>query len=514
MSVNYSGKESIESMTRLLLENDKKIKDNINDTIQKNLDYTDNNLIFLKNDKVSKSDITNNIFPKGTCLYADLPTAEESIKGWYYYCTDGDGINGCGNYICNGVDWFFGGNGEKGYYLLNDRIDEIGFYHLNEFDKTNITIGKYPNSSIGQSINTFVTKENSFVCNQRWKVKKGDVIRCTWEWASFNVYDGEGKLVEVLGGSGGKEFTITSETAATLVYYNPSTSTSVNYIANFMFSINRPLKEIYTDYKEIGIKTYETDALNEKISNIESSDHVPYIILNFDNDMDSLDNNAVLLLDKYGFKGNVVGWNSQDVKMKLLSKGWDIGTYDNSPDILPDPSNINKTDETSLGLYETYVETAKGKQEAIRVFNPTAWCCRQNQWGTALAKAVKNNGYKMARGYVKGDYYNLDYDKSFPVLDSKDFYTGDAEEIKYLIGNSEGKSAIIILLAHRVVNTTSEDRGYDVLKTDYEEVLSYIKQLSDEGKVKVVTYRELYALLYPEDAYENDYNRLLKMNIQ
>ena len=55
MSVNYSGKESIESMTRLLLENDKKIKDNINDTIQKNLDYTDNNLTFLKNDKVSKS---------------------------------------------------------------------------------------------------------------------------------------------------------------------------------------------------------------------------------------------------------------------------------------------------------------------------------------------------------------------------------------------------------------------------------------------------------------------------
>ena len=31
-----------------------------------------------------------------------------------------------------------------------------------------------------------------------------------------------------------------------------------------------------------------------------------------------------------------------------------------------------------------------------------------------------------------------------------------------------------------------------------------IKELSDNGKVKVLTYRELYALLYPEDAYEND----------
>ena len=165
----------------------------------------------------------------------------------------------------------------------------------------------------------------------------------------------------------------------------------------------------------------------------------------------------------------------------MLKKKLPIGIENFEDIIKEDPTLINNTDETTLNLYNTYVSEAQKKQSNIGVYNPTVWCCRQNQWGTALAQAVKKYGYKMARGYVRGDYLNLQFDKKFPVLDSKDFHTGDNADINSLIDSAEGKEAIIVLLSHRVVDSLSDDRGYDVLASDYESVLSHIKELSDNG---------------------------------
>lgn len=138
---------------------------------------------------------------------------------------------------------------------LKEEIAEIGVYRVNEFNKDDITIGKYPNSSIGQSINTFVEKENSFVCNQRWRVKKGDVLRWTWSYASFYIYDENGYLIEKLGSDGLKEGTIQSDNAHTLVYLGTA-SHSAAYVDNFMFTINRELPTEYVEYGVIGIDTY------------------------------------------------------------------------------------------------------------------------------------------------------------------------------------------------------------------------------------------------------------------
>lgn len=67
--------------------------------------------------KANKDEVTNVITPKGTLAYASLPKSGNQV-GWYYYCPDGNGVHGAGNYVWNGTSWFFGGTGDEGYNLL------------------------------------------------------------------------------------------------------------------------------------------------------------------------------------------------------------------------------------------------------------------------------------------------------------------------------------------------------------------------------------------------------------
>ena len=76
--------------------------------------------------KANKDDVTSVITPKGTLAYASLPTSGNQI-GWYYYCPDGDGAHGAGNYVWNGESWFFGGTGDDGYTKLKNELnDKLG----------------------------------------------------------------------------------------------------------------------------------------------------------------------------------------------------------------------------------------------------------------------------------------------------------------------------------------------------------------------------------------------------
>ena len=218
------------------------------------------------------------------------------------------------------------------------------------------------------------------------------------------------------------------------------------------------------------------------------------------------------MLEKYGFKGSFVGSANPAVSLELLRRGWDIGTYDNSPDILPPESTINSESESDIAAYDNYVYQAQKKQSDVGLFNPTVWCSRQNKWGTALEHGAKRYGYKMARAYQTGDVYNLNINIDFPVFDSQMFYSTDLETVKSVIDTACNKpNSIVIILAHKLVDSAEEDRGYDCLATEYEKMLIHLKEKVDNGLVETLTYRELYKALYPSDAYENDYNRLFKM---
>ena len=92
--------------------------------------------------KANKDEVTNVMTPKGTLAYASLPTSGNQV-GWYYYCPDGDGTHGAGNYVWNGTSWYFGGTGDEGYNLLKkDLVTTQKAYLINPKIETN----KYVNA--------------------------------------------------------------------------------------------------------------------------------------------------------------------------------------------------------------------------------------------------------------------------------------------------------------------------------------------------------------------------------
>lgn len=72
-------------------------------------------------EKANKDEVTNVMTPRGNIAYASLPKSGNQV-GWYYYCPDGDGVHGAGNYVWNGTSWFFGGTGDEGYNLLEEDL--------------------------------------------------------------------------------------------------------------------------------------------------------------------------------------------------------------------------------------------------------------------------------------------------------------------------------------------------------------------------------------------------------
>lgn len=84
----------------------------------------------LNQNKVNKDEVTNVLTPKGNSVYASLPSSNNAI-GDYYYCSDGDGVNGAGNYVWNGTSWYFGGTGDEGYSeLKNTKVDSQTSYEI------------------------------------------------------------------------------------------------------------------------------------------------------------------------------------------------------------------------------------------------------------------------------------------------------------------------------------------------------------------------------------------------
>lgn len=105
------------------------LKGILSDLSQKGIDISDlkrriGNVNAQLAEKVNKDEVTNVMTPKGNIAYASLPTSGNQV-GWYYYCPDGDGVHGAGNYVWNGSSWFFGGTGDEGYNLLKEDIEQL-----------------------------------------------------------------------------------------------------------------------------------------------------------------------------------------------------------------------------------------------------------------------------------------------------------------------------------------------------------------------------------------------------
>ena len=177
--------------------------------------------------KVNKDDVTSVMTPKGTLAYASLPKSGNQV-GWYYYCPDGDGTHGAGNYVWNGTSWFFGGTGDEGYNLLkkdlvNAATGEIS--GLNAIDVSSLaTLSGYyqmNNGNFAESSDFFATDKIRIIGGQKFKV----TLRRIWMNSGICEYDSDGNFLRAPLGS---DYVSSSDVKTDYVY---TSSDDASYVA-------------------------------------------------------------------------------------------------------------------------------------------------------------------------------------------------------------------------------------------------------------------------------------------
>ena len=266
-------------------------------------------------------------------------------------------------------------------------------------------------------------------------------------------------------------------------------------------------------YDGCGIIEYEdyTDPkLVIKGSLVDNSNKVPVICFNFD---DTNLDNRYIALQNVGFTGT---WQftkesllySKDVINTLIQNGHDISPYyglsdDDYKDTTKHSANITKMKEE--------VTKILNDMKKLGIYNPVMFSCSRHRGGYVVNEAIKDLKFKYVRctwgvNQQGDDYYvsNLngaDKKEQYPFpLTKYNTFEKAKTEIDILISNG---ASLIMPMCHSL--------SYDNITEDnyFENLVAYIKTLSDKGKVKVMNMREYYEYHYPIQGEKDDRVRIM-----
>lgn len=256
----------------------------------------------------------------------------------------------------------------------------------------------------------------------------------------------------------------------------------------------------------------ETKKLSNKLANKKAK-----ILLNFDQTTNILTDGRNEMCKEYGFlytfcvSNNNYGPNLTIEKVQeLLKDGNDAGIY--SAYNMPSQTEYDNEDLD----WDTYVRTALEEANSVGVFNPTVWQCCMNRTGNALNKVLKKYGFKCVRGYKYGTYdpiwYNTeDWNEDEFIVKCSGLYPSTKDTILSYLNQLKGTTNSLCIMTHAFYDNESDaEKNFGCTAENYREVLEAIKEGVDSGEFEVITFREWYKELYPQEGYENDYNRLLK----
>lgn len=394
-------------------------------------------------------------------------------------------------------------NGGKPYPTAGDAVrGQVGSIYeyiknikkINVFDKSDITTGGFLRGTVGSDINSVVSREGAFYCNQIWDVKEGDIIRTSNPYMGINIYGENNQLItnfndeltEHTVPSGGKKMRYSS------------TVTSANYLDNAMITINFEMPEMYIPYGLDSFPTYEDLLINEKIKKI--GDKKTYIILRFDGtgNMDFIEDPRYALVCKefgynctisVGFSSGTMVTNAEQFQ-KLMKYGIDFGIYSNTNP--PSLTVISGTDPTSISTCENYVREATEAAKSVGAYCPVTWLCRQSNSGYALEKALKKYGYMLASGIYYGDANTgLIEDSSKFTLQTSSLTPDTVDSVIDKLNNAVENGYDIAVLTHGFYKTEEEAReNYSCTEENYRQFLNAVKPYVDAGKAEVLTYSE------------------------
>ena len=150
-------------------------------------------------------------------------------------------------------------------------------------------------------------------------------------------------------------------------------------------------------------------------------------------------------------------------------------------------------------------------QENKGFVRPVLWECFQLRYGTALEKALKNNGYIYARGKQSGNGFypvkNVNY-QQFDCIAPTDT---TLDNVKTVINNCCKESKTLCILFHRVLDNVPSEDTWDISTEYYKQIIDYILEFINAGKIINVTPNELYNLSNPINAHIRDNVKLINL---
>lgn len=277
----------------------------------------DANIERIDNEKAAKTEVTNVMTPKGTISYASLPASGNTV-GWYYYCPDGDGTHGAGNYTWNGTAWYFSGTGDEGYSTLSKDMNNMNTGYIVRKNNNNVI-----SSPVGTPYACFFTKSIYI--------------------KSFKPY---------FNSSSGTFRILICETVDGL---NIVEGTIIDGITDQTFNVGDTCEINKLITKSMCLVIIPSAGLSVKIID-GTSTFLDARIANFDISTNSV-TNIPLLKDNYRFAGDFI---LRDYTKVLTVSQYGYGHYTTINDAL---LNVNKTEPTTILLKEGVYE------EVLNLFN-------------------------------------------------------------------------------------------------------------------------------------------------
>ena len=238
------------------------IKGILSDLSQKGIDISDLNRQLAQ--KANKDEVTNVMTPKGTLAYASLPTSGNQV-GWYYYCPDGDGVHGAGNYVWNGTSWFFGGTGDEGYNLLKKDLKYVKTSNLLNHSKVlkdkrliswgSPTVNDYTYDTVGSYVSPIIDVEP----NKQYCFVENNSIVSLYNNIGLTLFDKNGRYVTGELTPVKNIYTIPEN-----VYYIAFCTNSNDFST---YNFKEYTNEINLSYEEYGYRLKRIEDLEQEVNN-------------------------------------------------------------------------------------------------------------------------------------------------------------------------------------------------------------------------------------------------------
>ena len=377
---------------------------------------------------------------------------------------------------------------------LEQKLKETGAYRINQFDVNNITTGKYLVSITGHSLPQFQDRDNSFVCNQIFKVESGDKIYCSTGWVTYNFYDENGIFISQ------KVDTNKTQTAPENCKYMMIgvTSLDTNYTTNMMLSINKELPKEYYPYSTIRFEN-DTTKQNYYLADKLYNEKKPVLLLNFDGWKEStfekllqyiIDKNIKFTLfngntdPEAELTNNLINYYNKGVNSGLM----EVAGYTGQPwQTYEGTNNYKEQFEQLRNLYKYFDNRPFGDPTAMSYSHGRHTAITHDllwKHGVKLARTTDNAIITLARDLFNINCYNVG---DFNNDGTNTFINRCKSIIDTAILNNQNVS----IMTHEII--TSEIQGdWNVQESDIKAVIDYIGQKVSNNQLTCMTFTEFF----------------------